>query len=150
MARPSMTALLAVLAIAGYQNRDKLAEMLGSATGGRDRLPDEAGRAGGTGQTGMAGAAAAGGIGGMLSGGLKDLMDRFRQSGHGETADSWVAHGPNRPVAPDHLEQAIGPETLDTLAGQTGLSRQEILARLSKNLPEAVDKYTPDGRLPDA
>ena len=28
---PSMTALLGLLAIAGYQNRDKLAEMLGGA-----------------------------------------------------------------------------------------------------------------------
>jgi len=30
---PSMTALLGLLAIAGYQNRDKLAEMLKNATG---------------------------------------------------------------------------------------------------------------------
>ena len=31
---------------------------------------------------------------------------------------------------------------------QTGLSQQEILDRLSRELPTAVDKYTPDGRLP--
>ena len=31
---------------------------------------------------------------------------------------------------------------------QTGLSREEILAKLSKELPTAVDKYTPEGRLP--
>ena len=31
---------------------------------------------------------------------------------------------------------------------QTGLSRQELVARLSRELPDAVDKYTPDGRLP--
>ena len=30
---PSMTALLGLLAIAGYQNRDKIAEMLGSGRG---------------------------------------------------------------------------------------------------------------------
>ena len=29
---PSMTALLGLLAIAGYQNRDKIAEMLGTGT----------------------------------------------------------------------------------------------------------------------
>ena len=29
-----------------------------------------------------------------------------------------------------------------------GLSREELLSRLSKNLPEAVDKYTPEGRIP--
>jgi uncharacterized protein YidB (DUF937 family) len=37
---------------------------------------------------------------------------------------------------------------LATLSQQTGLSREELLARLSKNLPDAVDKYTPEGRLP--
>ena len=35
-----------------------------------------------------------------------------------------------------------------TLAKQTGLSRNELLARLSRELPDAVDKYTPQGRLP--
>jgi uncharacterized protein YidB (DUF937 family) len=28
------------------------------------------------------------------------------------------------------------------------LSQQELLARLSRELPDAVDKYTPQGRLP--
>ena len=29
-----------------------------------------------------------------------------------------------------------------------GWSREEILDRLSKNLPDAVDRYTPDGQVP--
>jgi uncharacterized protein YidB (DUF937 family) len=33
---------------------------------------------------------------------------------------------------------------------QTGLSRDELLKRLSQVLPEAVDKMTPEGRLPTA
>jgi len=37
---------------------------------------------------------------------------------------------------------------LGDLAQKTGLSEDEILLRLSRNLPEAVDKYTSDGRLP--
>ena len=64
--------------------------------------------------------------------------------------DSWVASGPNKQIAPPQLEQAIGPDVLQTLSQQTGLSREEILSRLSKNLPEAVDKYTPQGRIPSA
>jgi hypothetical protein len=36
---PSMTALLAVLAIAGYQNRDKIAEWLKNAQGKLDSPP---------------------------------------------------------------------------------------------------------------
>jgi uncharacterized protein YidB (DUF937 family) len=148
---PSMTALLGLLAIAGYQNRDKIAEMLR----GSQRNPSEPGQVP---QAGTAGAAP-GNLGGILggasigevvSGGLRELMDAFKQQGHGETADSWVARGPNKQIAPAQLEQAVGPDVLQTLSQQTGLSREEILSRLSKNLPEAVDKYTPEGRIPSA
>jgi uncharacterized protein YidB (DUF937 family) len=131
---PSMTALLGVLAIAGYQNRDKISEMLAGATGGGAPAPGQ------TGQT-------AGPVGG-IGGGLRDLIDRFRQTGHGEAADSWVAQGPNRELAPDQLERAVGSDTLDEIAKQTGLSRAEVLSRLTRDLPKAVDHYTPDGRLP--
>ena len=141
---PSMTALLGLLAIAGYQNREKIAEMLGSAQGGA-----------GTGQSGLggllgqlSGGLGAGGVGGLLSGGIGELVDRFKQSGQAETVDSWVGTGPNKQIAPSQVEQAIGPDVLETLSTQTGLSRQELLARLSRELPNAVDKYTPQGHLP--
>ena len=145
---PSMTALLALLAVAGYQNRDKLAEIFASATGRRGE-PDEAGRAGGQAAATQPGSATPS-IGAVLSEGIRDIVDRFRQAGDGETADSWVRQGPNRPVAADRLENAIGKDTLDTLSRQTGLSEQEIVARLTRELPDAVDKYTPEGRIPEA
>ncbi len=75
-------------------------------------------------------------------------MERFHQNGHGEVANSWVRQGPNQPVEPHQLERAIGPDVLETLSQQTGLSREELLSRLSRELPDAVDKYTPEGRLP--
>jgi uncharacterized protein YidB (DUF937 family) len=31
---------------------------------------------------------------------------------------------------------------------QTGMSREELLAGLSRELPQVVDKLTPQGRLP--
>jgi uncharacterized protein YidB (DUF937 family) len=146
-----MTALLGLLAIAGYQNRDKIAEMLGGlgkGAPGRPGAPAEQG--GGLGGLlgqlggGLGGASA----GGILSGGLGELLDRFKQSGQGDTAESWVKTGPNKPVEPEQLERAIGPDVLGALAQQTGLSREELLARLTRELPNAVDKYTPQGRLP--
>src|SRR3954467_11792671 len=107
---PSMTALLGILAVAGYQNRDKLAEMLGSMTSGSARAPGAANPS--QGQTeGLGDMLGGAGIGSVLSGGLRDLVDRFRQAGHGETADSWVAQGPNRDVAPNQLESVIGADT---------------------------------------
>src|SRR5687768_10938971 len=142
---PSMTALLGLLAVVGYQNRDKLAEILGGQ--GNPGAPGQGGQQGGLGQV-LGGLGGKGGVGGLLGGGLGELLDRFKQNGQGQVADSWVARGPNKEVAPHQLEQAIGADVVATLSKQTGLSREEILARLSRELPQAVDKYTPDGRLP--
>jgi uncharacterized protein YidB (DUF937 family) len=151
-----MTALLGLLAIAGYQNRDKLAEMLGGGAPNQGRLPGQVpgqpgqqqGGMGGLG--GLLGSLGGGGVGGLLGGGLGELVESFRQNGHGDVAESWVGTGPNKEVAPDQLEKAIGPDVLSHLTQQTGLSREELLARLSKELPQAVDKYTPEGRIPSA
>jgi uncharacterized protein YidB (DUF937 family) len=142
---PSLTALLGLLAIAGYQNRDKIAELLR----GTDKKPGAATQGGIGGLLDQLRSSLGGAMpGGILSGGLGELVDRFKKSGQGDTAESWVGTGPNKPVTPTQLEQAIGPEILDSLAKQTGLSRNELLARLSRELPDAVDKYTPQGRLP--
>ncbi|WP_019902978.1 YidB family protein [Methylobacterium sp. 77] len=150
---PSMTALLGLLAVAGYQNRDKIAEFLGGATNktAAPGAPNEpsASQGGLGGILGQLGSALGGaGAGGLLGGGLNELVDRFTQNGHGEAASSWVNQGPNKEIAPQHLEQAIGPDILATLAQQTGLSREELLSRLSRDLPQAIDRYTPDGRVP--
>lgn len=142
---PSMTALLGMLALAGYQNRDKIGEMMkgaggGSVGGGQSPLGGILGNLGGA----LGGA----GAGGLLSGGLGELVDRFKQAGHTDAAESWIRTGPNQEVSPPQIRQAIGPDVLAALEKQTGLSQEELLTRLSRELPAAVDKYTPDGRLP--
>jgi uncharacterized protein YidB (DUF937 family) len=141
---PSMTALLGLLAIAGYQNRDKIVEMLRGAGQNKPGAEGQGGIGGLLAQLGLGGASA----GGILGGGLDELMERFKQSGQSETAESWVSTGPNKPCTADELERAIGPEVLDTLSNQTGLSRDELVTRLCRDLPDAVDKYTPQGHLP--
>ncbi|MCW5682064.1 MAG: YidB family protein [Xanthobacteraceae bacterium] len=143
---PSMTALLAMLAIAGYQNRDKISEVLGKLnTPG----PDGKGPLGGLLE--KLGVDTKGtSSGSILGGGLGELLDRFKNAGQGETADSWVKTGDNKSCSPAQLEQALGPDVLETLTQQTGLSREELLSRLCRELPAAVDKYTPDGKVPQA
>ena len=141
---PSMTALLGLLAIAGYQNRDKIAEMLRGPGQNKPGAEGQGGIGGLLAQLGLGGASA----GGILGGGLGELVERFQQTGQSETAKSWVNTGPNKPCTADQLERAIGPEVLDTLSKQTGLSRDELVTRLCRELPDAVDKYTPQGRLP--
>jgi uncharacterized protein YidB (DUF937 family) len=146
---PSMTALLGLLAIAGYQNREKLAELLNGA--GDNNKPGSGAQPGLGGLLGHLGGILGGaGVGGLLNGGLGELLEKFKQNGQDETAQSWINKGPNKEISPPQLKQVIGSDVLATLEQQTGLSQEELLARLSRELPAAVDKYTPDGRLPSA
>lgn len=167
MSRSAMTALLSVLAVAGFQNRDKIAEVLKGLSGNLQRRADPGGtsspdtatadQSGGVGDL-LGGAGGLGGLrdllrgtsgsGGILSGGLGGLLDQFNQSGHGETAKSWVQNGPNAGIDDRTLSEALGPDVLRDIAARTGLSQEEIVIRLTRNLPKAVDGLTPDGTLP--
>jgi uncharacterized protein YidB (DUF937 family) len=125
---PVMMGVLGLLAYRAVKGKGGLAGMLGTGQA-----------AGGSGDPLS---------GGALGGGLKDLLDRFRQSGQEDKAQSWVATGPNKPIAPQELEQTLGEERIQWLMEQTGMPRDQLLAGLSNELPDAIDKLTPDGRLP--
>jgi len=108
---------------------------------------DNPGGAGGLGD--ILGGLFGGGAGGnVLSGGLDKLVRDLQSSGQGDVAKSWVGTGPNKQIEPENLEAAIGANTLDTLAGQTGMQRDQLLSALSQTLPGFVDKLTPNGRVP--
>ena len=94
---------------------------------------------------GLLGGAAAGSV---ISGGLGDLMKQLQQGGQGDAANSWVGKGPNKPVSPGDLASALGADQIDSIASQSGLSRDDLLSGLSQYLPQVVDHLTPDGRLP--
>ena len=158
MASSRMLALLGLLAVAGYQNRDKLGELLGGVTGaGNNNTPaaPDAGDAappqasgGGLLDNILGGVFGKGTGSGDVRGGLGDLLDQFNGGGQGDVAKSWVERGPNRDVGSSELENALGKDTIDALTRQTGLSRDELLSRLRTVLPTAVDGLTPEGRLP--
>jgi uncharacterized protein YidB (DUF937 family) len=114
---------IALLGLLAYKNRDKIGELI---AGRNSTDPKSAGS----------------------PGGLGDILDRLRNAGAGDQVDSWVGTGSNRPVQRDQVEKAIDPQTLSDLAEQTGLSRDELIDRLTRELPDAVDKLTPDGQMP--
>ena len=88
------------------------------------------------------------GDGGILDG-LGDLLDKISNNGQKDAADSWVKPGAeNKPIEPRDLGKAIGQRTLSEIARQSGMSEEELLERLSKVLPNVVDKLTPEGRVP--
>ena len=139
---PIMLGLMGLLAYRTLKGKGKLADMLGTNQAGANQAGTDAG-----------GAPTSGGLGGVLGGGalgagLKDLLDRFRQNGQDDKVQSWVSTGANKSIAPNELEQALGEERIQWLMEQTGMPREQLLDGLSGELPQAIDKLTPDGRLP--
>ena len=134
---PIMLGLMGLLAYRTLKGKGKLADMLGTNQPGTD----------------AGGAPASGGLGGALGGGalgagLKDLLDRFRQNGQEDKVQSWVSTDANKSIAPNEIEQALGEERIQWLVEQTGMPREQLLDGLSGELPQAIDKLTPDGRIP--
>lgn len=166
MDRGQMTALLSVLALAGWQHRDQITEVLKGVTqqaqtpaGSTAEVPQQSpgglgGLLSGFSQGGLGsllgGLGSQATAGGILSGGLGGLLEHFTQNGQGDLANSWVQDGPNKPIDNGQLSQALGPDVLKDLAAKTGLSADDVLSRLSRDLPKAVDGLTPDGRIPDS
>ena len=81
-------------------------------------------------------------------GGLQGVVNEFEKNGLGATISSWVGTGPNQPISPGDLRRTLGPDLLEQLAAKTGISVQELTEKLAHVLPQAVDKMTPDGRIP--
>ncbi len=148
---PLTMALLGLLAYKTMKGKN-LSDMFGTGAGGQGGLGHGGLGQGGLGQGGLGqgglGGLLQGGLGGLLGGGLSDLLKQFQNNGQGDKAASWVATGPNKPIQPDELESALGEERIAWLTKQTGLSRRELLEGLSRELPDAVDTLTPQGRLP--
>jgi uncharacterized protein YidB (DUF937 family) len=129
---PSLTALLGLVAVAGFQNRDKIGDFVKGLTGGSAAAPT------------AATAAIPGGIAGALGG----LLEQFNKNGAGNVAGSWVGTGENAPVNGTQLQQALGPDIVAMLAKQTGMTPEDLLGRLAQTLPQVVDGLTPHGKVP--
>lgn len=147
----------------GFQNRNKLAELFTEASPPSERDNGNTNNPGNTSLEELGGLmdslnrGSAGGLGGLfggasvgsaLGGALGSLLDHFGQNGYGQTADSWIRTGANEPIAETELERALGAQMVEELTHHTGLPKQELLARLSRELPKAVDELTPQGTLP--
>jgi uncharacterized protein YidB (DUF937 family) len=78
-------------------------------------------------------------------GGVQGIVAQLEQQGLGNTVRSWVGSGPNQPITPDQIHQAFGSDAVKELAAKVGLSPQDLAAKLSAILPQAIDKLTPGG-----
>jgi uncharacterized protein YidB (DUF937 family) len=81
-------------------------------------------------------------------GGIDGLVKKFESAGLGNVAKSWVSTGSNQSVSPEQVKEALGPQQVEQVANEAGVSTDEAAAGLSKVLPDAVDNVTPSGQVP--
>ncbi|MER9332271.1 YidB family protein [Mesorhizobium sp. M0488] len=125
---------IAMLGVLAYQNRDKLGELIRGAGCLNPNDPQRR-------------------ILAQISNGvsradLGEILDRFRAVGAGSKVDSWVGSGPNQPIEPRDVEAAMDEGTLTSISMETGLSREELIRRITRDLPETVNKMMPNGDSP--
>jgi uncharacterized protein YidB (DUF937 family) len=96
---------------------------------------------------GVVGAEMATVVNGLIEkhGGIQGIVAQLEQQGLGGTVRSWVGTGPNQPITADQVHQAFGPDTVKQLAAKFGMSPEDLSAKLSQVLPQAIDKLTPGG-----
>ncbi|PSH05339.1 MAG: hypothetical protein CXZ00_03990 [Acidobacteria bacterium] len=91
---------------------------------------------------------------GMLGGGdtisgLQQLVQLFQEKGLGGVVSSWIGTGSNLPISGEQLQSVLGSERVQQLADRLGLSPEMVKEQLAQHLPHAVDKMTPEGKLPE-
>jgi uncharacterized protein YidB (DUF937 family) len=83
------------------------------------------------------------------NGGVAGVLDKFRQGGYADQADSWQSAGQNMPVSGSALQEVLGSGTIGQIAGQLGMSHGDAAGGLAEMLPQLIDQFTPNGELPD-
>ncbi len=83
------------------------------------------------------------------NGGFGGFINRFHTAGLGDLVDSWVTTAGNTPISNEQLESALGEDTLNAVAEQSGVDKATAVSALGFMTPHVVDALTPDGEVPD-
>jgi uncharacterized protein YidB (DUF937 family) len=81
-------------------------------------------------------------------GGVQGIVAQLEKEGMGSTVRSWVGSGPNQPISADQVHQVFGSGAIAQLAAKAGMNPQDLAQKLSQVLPTAIDKLTPEGKIP--
>jgi uncharacterized protein YidB (DUF937 family) len=89
------------------------------------------------------------GTGGSQGGGaLTAIVAKLEQAGFGDQVKSWIGNGQNLPITADQLKQVLGSDVVRQLAAKYNIPIDQVSEVLAHQLPVAVDKASPDGKLP--
>ncbi|GAB7564263.1 YidB family protein [Methylobacillus methanolivorans] len=82
------------------------------------------------------------------SGGPQGVLDKLRANGLGAEVESWLGSGSNLPLSLQQVVQVFGAELIKSMAAQLSLPTDDFGRKLAEYLPQAIDKLSPDGKLP--
>ena len=85
---------------------------------------------------------------GSQGGGLNAIIAKLQQAGFGDQVKSWLGNGQNLPITADQLKQVLGSDAVRQLAARFNIPVDQITQILAQQLPAAVDRASPDGKLP--
>jgi uncharacterized protein YidB (DUF937 family) len=83
------------------------------------------------------------------SGGLNGLIQKFTSNGLGDVVSSWVGTGEKLPISSDQISKVLGSDTIKNIAEKTGMDTNAVTGELTTLLPQAINKLTPDGKIPE-
>ncbi|MDP4199279.1 MAG: YidB family protein [Bacteroidota bacterium] len=84
---------------------------------------------------------------GQLS--FSSLVNRFNELAP-EATRTWIGPGINAAITAAEVERILGPRDLASISNEAGLPASEVSVELAQLLPTIIDKFTPEGSLPDA
>src|SRR5687768_9447745 len=81
-------------------------------------------------------------------GGFAGFLNRFRDAGLGDTAQSWVNSGANTPLSYEQLESALGEETLKNISNRVGIEYEKTVSAAAYMIPHIIDQLSSEGVVP--
>lgn len=81
-------------------------------------------------------------------GGLEAVVNKLRGEGFRKQVDSWISTGKNEAISGIEMGQAVGAQKLKSIADSLGVDFDKARELLAEYLPIAIDKASPEGKLP--
>jgi uncharacterized protein YidB (DUF937 family) len=85
---------------------------------------------------------------GNQGGALSSIVAKLQQGGFGDQVKSWIGTGQNLPITADQVKQVLGSDVVRQLAAKYNIPIDQVAEVLAHQLPLAVDKASPEGKLP--
>ncbi len=81
---------------------------------------------------------------------LAGLVDKFKEGGLADAAQSWLGDGDNENVSADQVKAALGSDQVADFAAKLGVDQEKAAESLSDVLPNLIDKTSRGGELLDS